>query len=48
MEIGGRNKNAHSLICLALENLLTDVYLKWKSVFIVTGYFNIDLLGEPK
>ena len=30
------------------ENLLADVYLKWKSVFIVTGDFNIYLLGEPK
>ena len=30
------------------ENLLADVYLKWKGVFIVTGDFNIDLLGEPK
>ena len=28
------------------ENLLADVYLK--GVFIVTGDFNIDLLGEPK
>ena len=30
------------------ENLLADVYLKWKGVFIITGDFNIDLLGEPK
>ena len=30
------------------ENLLADVYLKWNHVFIVTGDFNIDLLGEPK
>ena len=64
VEIGGRNKNTPSLICVAyqpssneieklewlenFENLLADVYLKWKGVFIVTGDFNIDLLGEPK
>ena len=30
------------------ESLSADVYLKWKGVFIVTGDFNIDLLGEPK
>ena len=64
VEIGGRNKNTLSRICVAyqpssneieklewlenLENLLADVYLKWKGVFIVTGDFNIDLLGEPK
>ena len=30
------------------ENLLVDVYLKWKSVFIVTVNFNIDLLGDLK
>ena len=29
-------------------NLLADVYLKWKGVFMVTGDFNIDLLGESK
>ena len=64
VEIGGKNKNTPSLICVAyqpssneieklewlenFENLLADVYLKWKGVFIVTGNFNIDLLGEPK
>ena len=30
------------------ENLLADVYLKWKGVFIVTVDFNIDLLGKLK
>ena len=30
------------------ENLLADVYLKWKGVFIVTGDFNIDLLCKSK
>ena len=30
------------------ENLLVDVYLKWKSVFIVTVNFNIDLPGDLK
>ena len=30
------------------ENLLVDAYLKQKSVFIVTGNFNIDLLGDLK
>ena len=30
------------------ENLLADVYLTWKGVFIVTVDFNIDLLGELK
>ena len=64
VEIGGRNKNTPSLICVAyepssneiekleclenFENLLADVYLKWKGVFIVIGDFNIDLLGEAK
>ena len=64
IEIGGRNKNTPSLICVAyqpssneierpewldnFESLSADVYLKWKDVFIVTGDFNIDLLGELK
>ena len=64
VEIGGKNKNTPSLICVAyepssneiekmewlenFENLLADVYLKWIGVFIVTGDFNIDLLGDPK
>ena len=64
VEIGGRNKNTPSLICVTyhlssneieklewlenFENLLADVYLKWKGVFIVIGDFNISLLGEPK
>ena len=30
------------------ENLLADVYLTWKGVFIVTVDFNIDLIGELK
>ena len=64
VEIGRRNKNTPSLICVAyqpssneieklewlenFENLLADVYLKWKGVFIFTDDFNIDLLGDPK
>ena len=64
VEIGGKNRNTPSLICVAyqpssneieklewlehFENLLADVYLKCKCVFIVTGDCNIDLLGEPK
>ena len=56
VQIGERNKNTPSLICIAyqpstnevekldwlenFENLLADVYLKWKGVFIVTGGFS--------
>ena len=34
--------------CWSFENLLADVYLKWKCVFIISGGFNIDFLGELK
>ena len=34
--------------CWSFENLLGDVYLKWKGVFVISGGFNIDLLGELK
>ena len=55
VEIGGRNKNTPSLICVAyqpssneieklewlenFENLLAEVYLKWKGIFTITGDF---------
>ena len=59
VDIGGRNGNTpcvptefneiEKLKWLEnFENLLADVYLKWKCVFIVTGDFNTDLLRKPE